>query len=70
MCKADFKHAISNRKMRFYQNSAFEGFGHMSFLGAHTIPKLGLGVSTNGFLDFLMGGIGDGSIGIRRQTMP
>ena len=32
----------------------------MSFLGAHTIPKLGFGVSTKGFLDFLLGGIGMG----------
>ena len=46
--------------MRFYQNSAFEGFGHMSFLGARTIPKLGFGVSTMGFWIFFWGVSGMG----------
>ena len=32
----------------------------MSFLGIYIILKLSFGVSTRGFLDFLLGGIGDG----------
>ena len=32
----------------------------MSFLGIYILLKLSFGVSTRGFLDFLLGGIGDG----------
>ena len=35
----------------------------MSFLGIYIILKLSFGVSTRGFLDFLLGGIGDGCRG-------
>ena len=34
----------------------------MSFLGIYIILKLSFGVSTRGFLDFLLGGIGDGCV--------
>ena len=39
----------------------------MSFLGIYIILKLSFGVSTRGFLDFLLGGIGDGCQGALPQ---